>query len=205
MNILRRLTGWVDDFNDKIGVFIRWLVLIMVLFGAGGALVRYFSRGLGISMNLTPLIEAQWYAFSVIFLLGAAYGVNQDAHVRVDVMYARMTAKKRAWIDLGGTVIFLIPFCVMMLYVSFPAVRNSFSVREMSPDPGGLPRYPIKALILVSFALLVLQAVSQMVKQVDVIRGVAEGTPPVGHGVESPGSETEPATEPDAHGTGDAR
>ena len=79
----------------------------------------------------------------------------------------------------------------MMLYVSFPAVRNSFAVREVSPDPGGLPRYPIKALILVSFGLLVLQAVSQILKQVDVIRGVSDGIPGHGgHGPEAPAEAT---------------
>jgi TRAP-type mannitol/chloroaromatic compound transport system permease small subunit len=72
-------------------------------------------------------------------------------------------------IDMAGTILFLIPFSVAMLYVSFPAVRVSWQIREMSPDPGGLPRYPIKALILVSFGLLLLQAFSQLVKQVDVL------------------------------------
>jgi TRAP-type mannitol/chloroaromatic compound transport system permease small subunit len=83
-----------------------------------------------------------------------------------------MSAKTQAWIDMVGTILFLIPFSLLMLYVSYPAVQASWSVREASPDPGGLPRYPIKALILVSFTLLLLQAFSQLVKQVDVIRGV---------------------------------
>jgi TRAP-type mannitol/chloroaromatic compound transport system permease small subunit len=173
MTILRRLIALIDGLNDKIGVIIRWMALVMVLIGAIGAVLRYFSRGLGLALNLTPAIEAQWYLFSVIFLMGAAYGLHHDVHVRVDVMYERLSARARAWIDLAGTLLFLIPFSVLMLYVSFPAVRASFQVREVSPDPGGLPRYPIKALILVSFVLLLLQAVSQIVKQVDVIRGHA--------------------------------
>ena len=146
----------------------------MVFMGAISAVLRYVSRGLGWSLNLTPATEAQWYLFSVIFLMGAAYGLNHDVHVRVDVMYERLSAKGRAWIDLAGTLIFLIPFSILMLYVSYPTVAASFRVREGSPDPGGLPRYPIKALILVSFVLLLLQAVSQIVKQIDVIRGAAE-------------------------------
>lgn len=174
MRLLRRLAALVDGLNDGIGAVIRWMALIMVLIGAVGAVLRYFSRGLGLALNLTPAIEAQWYLFSVIFLMGAAYGLHHDVHVRVDVMYERMSPKVRAWIDLVGTVLFLIPFSILMLYVSFPAVRSSFEVRETSPDPGGLPRYPIKALIIVSFVLLLLQAVSQIVRQVDVIRGVAE-------------------------------
>ena len=173
MQFLRKTSAAIDGLNDVIGVTIRWLTLVMVIIGAVGAVLRYYSRGLGLSMNLTPLVEGQWYAFAVIFLMGAAYGLNKDVHVRVDVMFSRFSEKTRAMIDLVGSVLFLVPFCILMLYVSYPPVMNSWSIREMSPDPGGLPRYPIKALILVSFALLVLQAFSHVVKQVDVIRGVA--------------------------------
>lgn len=172
MRILRRLSELIDSLNDRIGVAIRWLALFMVLVGAISAVVRYFARSQQWTLNLTPATELQWYAFSVIFLLGAAYGLNHDVHVRVDVMYERLSAKTQAWIDLVGTIVFLVPFSLMMLWVSYPAVRSSWQIREQSPDPGGLPRYPIKILIIVSFVLLVLQAISQMVKQIDVIRGV---------------------------------
>ena len=172
MQILRRFTKLIDALNNKIGSVIRWLSLGMVLLGAGTALLRYFSRGLGLSMNLTPATELQWYFFSLIFLLGAAYGLNQNVHVRVDVLYEKLSAKGRAWIDLVGSLLFLLPFSIVMLYVSWPAVRSSFSIREMSPDPGGLPRWPSKIVILVSFVLLLLQGLSQIVKQVDIIRGV---------------------------------
>ena len=90
--------------------------------------------------------------------------------MRVDVLYSRLSRKARAWIDLAGTVLFLIPFCVLMLWVSWPAVRNSWAIHETSPDPGGLPRYPIKTVILLSFALLLLQAFSQLVKQIEALR-----------------------------------
>jgi TRAP-type mannitol/chloroaromatic compound transport system permease small subunit len=174
MRLLRTLANWVDGLNDRIGVAIRWLVLVMVLTGAVSTVARYFSRDLGLTLNLTPATEAQWYLFSAVFLLGSAYGLRHGVHVRVDVLYERLSVRTRAWIDLVGTTLFLIPFSVLMLWVSFPAVRNSWQIRETSPDPGGLPRYPIKALILVSFVLLLLQALSQMVKHIDVIRGEAE-------------------------------
>ena len=138
------LAALIDGLNDKIGAAIRWLTLVMVLVGAETAIVRYSARGLELSLNLTPLTEVQWYLFSLIFLLGAAYGLNHDVHVRVDVLYERLSKKRRALIDLVGTIIFLIPFSLVMLYVSWPAVTNSFSIREISPDPGGLPRWPIK-------------------------------------------------------------
>jgi TRAP-type mannitol/chloroaromatic compound transport system permease small subunit len=178
MRLLRTLASWVDALNDRIGGVIRWLVLVMVVVAAVGAVVRRFSRDLGLSLNMAPVTEAQWYLFSAVFLLGAAYGLRHGVHVRVDVVYERLSAKVRAWIDLIGTVLLLIPFTVLMLWVSWPAVLNSWLIRETSPDPGGLPRYPIKALIIVSFALLLLQALSQVVKHVDTIRGRAETVNP---------------------------
>lgn len=174
MRLLRRLASAVDSLNDLIGSAIRWLVLIMVLIAAGSAVVRYLSRGLGLSLNLVPATEVQWYLFSAVFLLGAAYALRHGVHVRVDVLYERLHPRTQACIDLVGTLLFLVPFTVMMLWVSFPAVRSSWEIREMSPDPGGLPRYPIKALILVAFGLLLLQSLSQIVKLVDAIRGDAE-------------------------------
>jgi TRAP-type mannitol/chloroaromatic compound transport system permease small subunit len=171
MPLLRRLSGLIDALNDRIGATIRWLALIMVLVGAFNAVARYLTRYTGVALSSNAYLDLQWYFFSLIFLLGAAYGLNHDVHVRVDVLYERLGRKARAWIDLAGTALFLVPFSLLMLWVSWPAVRNSWSVREVSPDPGGLPRYPIKAVILVGFALLVLQAFSQAVKQVEVIRG----------------------------------
>jgi TRAP-type mannitol/chloroaromatic compound transport system permease small subunit len=176
MKIPRRLSGFADRLNDLIGVSIRWLTLTMVIVGAMSALLRYFSRGWGLSLNLTPWIELQWYMFSVVFLLGAAYGLRHDVHVRVDILYSRLSERGKAWLDLAGTLLFLVPFSILMLWVSYPAVMRSWSVREVSPDPGGLVRYPVKALILASFVLLLLQAFSQMVKQVDVIRGAVDPT-----------------------------
>ncbi len=168
--MLHRVAASIDELNERIGVCIRWLVLVMVFIRAVGAILRYFSRGLELTLNLTPATEAQWYLFSVIFLLGAAYALRHDVHVRVDVMYERLGPKTRGWINALGTIFFLIPLAIMMLWVTFPAVLTSWQIRETSPDPGGLPRYPIKALILVSFGLLLLQAFSQLMRHVAAIR-----------------------------------
>jgi len=153
MSILSRVARAIDGFNERIGAMIRWLTLVMVLVGAATAVLRYSSRGLGLSFNLTPQTELQWYLFSLIFLLGAAYGLRHDVHVRVDVLYSELNPKKRAWIDLIGHVLFLIPFCIVMLYVSWPAVQNSF-------------------------VLLVGQGYSQILKQVSILRGDGEQQPP---------------------------
>lgn len=176
MRPLLTFAGAVDRLNDAIGGFIRWLALVMVVIGAYNALARYATRFFEVSLSSNALNELQWYLFSIIFLLGAAYGLRHDVHVRVDVLYAKLSDKGRAWIDLLGTVLFLLPFSVLMLWVSFPSVMRSWGIREVSPDPGGLPRYPIKALVLVSFGLLVLQGFAQVVRQVAVLRGVATGT-----------------------------
>lgn len=186
MQILSRFAGAVEGLNDRIGAVLRWMALAMVLIGAYNALARYLTRFVGVPLSSNALNELQWYLFSLIFLLGAAYGLRKDVHVRVDVLFQRLTAKRRAWIDLIGTIVFLLPFAILMLKVSWPVVAASWAVRETSPDPGGLPRYPIKAVVLVSFALLALQAVAHLVRQIEVIRGPDEeptGTtiPQAGH------------------------
>jgi len=180
MAFLKRASSAIDALNDRIGQAIRWLALIMVLVGAYNAIVRWLTRYVGVSLSSNAYLDLQWYFFSLIFLLGAAYGLRHDVHVRVDVLYSKLGTKARAWIDLAGTVLFLLPFSILMLYVSWPAVRNSWAVHETSPDPGGLPRYPIKTVILLSFALLVLQGFSQIVKQVVILRGEGDAAADVG-------------------------
>jgi TRAP-type mannitol/chloroaromatic compound transport system permease small subunit len=193
MRILRSFADAVDGLNQRLGTLLRWLALLMVLMGAYNAVARYLTRYAGVSLSSNALNEAQWYLFSLIFLLGAAYGLKVDAHVRVDVLYGRLSSRAKGWIDLAGTLLFLLPFAVVMLWVAFPVVRNSWSIREVSPDPGGLPRYPIKAVILVSFALLLLQGIAQAVRAVDRIRGEdAEG--------HDAAPEPEPGTEHSAGG-----
>lgn len=166
-----RLAAGIDRFSVWTGRVVRWLTLAMVLIGAFNAVVRYLDRytGLGISSNL--YLELQWYLFSLVFLLGAAYTLQQDRHVRVDVLFGRLSARGQAWINLLGTVLFLLPFCGLMLWATFPFVVNSWELLEQSPDPGGLPRYPIKTVIPLAFVLLAVQGVSLLIRQVAVLRG----------------------------------
>lgn len=165
-----RLADGIDGLNERIGRFTYWLVLLMVLVGAYNALARYMDRYTGLGLSSNSYIELQWYLFSIVFLLGAAYALKHEAHVRVDVLYGRLGPRGQAWINIAGTVLFLIPFCLLMIVVSWPAVMNSWRVLEMSPDPGGLPRYPIKTIIPIAFVLLILQGVSMLVRQVVVLR-----------------------------------
>ena len=190
MSLLRKAAAAIDRMNDGIGTAVVWLSLLMIAFGAYNAVARYATRFVGVNLSSNALNELQWYLFSIVFLLGAAWGLRHDVHVRVDVLYGRLSVRKKAWIDLLGTVLFLIPFCVMMLWVSWPSVARSFAIREVSPDPGGLPRWPIKGLLLVSFFLLLLQGLAVIVRQVDALRTgrppeeprVGSGEPDVRHG-----------------------
>jgi TRAP-type mannitol/chloroaromatic compound transport system permease small subunit len=169
-----RPPAWVraiDRVSELAGGAVLWLVGVMVLVGAFNALARYTSRWTGVNLSSNAYIELQWYLFSLVFLLGASYALKHDAHVRVDVLYGRLGDRGRAWIDLLGTLVFLLPFSVFMLVVSLPSVAASWRVREVSPDPGGLARYPIKTVILAAFVLLILQGIAEAAKRVQVLRG----------------------------------
>jgi TRAP-type mannitol/chloroaromatic compound transport system permease small subunit len=176
-----RLARSIDRLNDWIYAAIRWLVLAMIVVGAYNALARYANRWTDVQLAPNALFDLQWYMFSLVFLLGAAYGLNHDVHVRVDVFYARLRPRVRAWIDLLGTALFVIPFSIVVLVVSWPAVRNSWAIREASSDPGGLVRYPIKTVILVCFVLLLLQGIAVVIEKIALLRageaGVESMTP----------------------------
>jgi TRAP-type mannitol/chloroaromatic compound transport system permease small subunit len=184
MAVLLRIARGIDRTNELVGTAVSWLAVLMVLIGAYNAIVRYLGRYIGFNLSSNAYIEMQWYLFSLLFLLGAAWTLKQDAHVRVDVFYARVSDRARSWINVVGSVLFLIPFCVFVLWVSWPAVRNSWQVREVSPDPGGLVRWPLKAVILVAFVLLLLQALSELVKEIERLRqGAPREAEPHGEGV----------------------
>jgi TRAP-type mannitol/chloroaromatic compound transport system permease small subunit len=152
-----RLTGWI-------GRGVAWLTLLMILIGAFNAIARYLGRYLGVHLSSNAYLELQWYLFSIVFLLGAAYTLREDAHVRVDVLYGRVSSKAQALINMLGSVLLLLPFTLFVLWVSIPVVRASWRIREGSPDPGGLPRYPLKAMLLACFALLALQGVAELIR-----------------------------------------
>lgn len=165
-----RVAATIDRITAGTGRIVGWLAVVMVVLGAFNAIARYLGRFTGRNLSSNAYLEAQWYLFSLIFLLGAAYALQRDAHVRVDVLFARFSDTVRAWINILGTIFLLIPFCIFVLWSSWPAVRNSWSIREVSPDPGGLPRYPLKAVILLCFLLLLLQAVSELIKEIRKLR-----------------------------------
>ena len=171
MSFWLRVARAVDRLNERIGRAVGWMTLLMVLLGAYNAVARYLGRYIGVNLSSNAYIEAQTYLFSLVFLLGAAYTLRRGAHVRVDLLYGRLGARGKAWIDLVGSLVLLLPFAVFCLWISWPSVRNSWAVREVSPDPGGLARYPLKAMILVAFALLILQGIAEAVKSLAILLG----------------------------------
>ena len=201
MQKLLSITKQIDRLNAWIGRAVSWLTLVMILIGAYNAVVRYLGRYIGTNLSSNIYLELQWYLFSVIFLLGAAWTLKEDAHVRVDVLYAKLSKRARRRIDLVGTVLLLFPFSVFVLWTSWPSVMNSLSIREGSPDPGGLPRYPIKLVILVCFVFLLLQGVSELVRLLNETPDEPDGDGGADPDAPSPqapivAAVVEPATEP---------
>ena len=156
MRALLALSRAIDALSEGVGRIIVWLVLVVSLLSAGNALMRYAFR-----YSSNAYLEAQWYLFSLIFLLGGAYALKHNAHVRIDLVYGRLSKRTQAWIDLVGTLLFLIPMSLGVIYLSWDWVANAVAIREMSPDVGGLPR----------FALLALQGLSELIKRLAFLTG----------------------------------
>ena len=171
MNFLKGYIKLIDGLNEKIGIFVAWLTTLLVLNVFYDTVMRYaFNKG-SIGMQ-----EMEWHLFSAIFLIGAAYTLKHNGHVRVDIIYTKLSVRGKAWIDLIGTFAFLIPFCLIVIYATKGFILNSWAVREMSPDPGGLPaRYILKSLIPFGFSLLMLQGIAEAFKSVLIIKGLKTG------------------------------
>ncbi len=167
MKHLLALSSFIDRISAGIGRFLGWLAVLMVLLGVINVVGRYLGAQLGLQLASNALLEAQTYAYNLIFLLGAAHLLLRDGHIRVDVVYSRFNERGRAWMDLLGTVLFLVPFCVLVIWFSIGYVERSWNVLETSPNPGGLPRYPIKTVIVIAFVLLLVQGCSEIIKCVD--------------------------------------
>ena len=166
MHALVAISRLIDALNDRVGRAVAWLVLVAVLVSSGNALFRY-----AFNLSSNAWLEIQWYLFAAVFLLAAGYTLKHDEHVRIDVVSGRLSPRARAWIDVFGTVFFLMPMAVLILYLSWPMFMQSYAGGEISSDAGGLVRWPVKILIPLGFALLALQGVSQLIKRVAYLCG----------------------------------
>jgi len=163
---LLQFSRLIDAVNQRMGAIASWCVLVACLISASNAFSRYT-----ISVSSNAWLEIQWYLFSAMFLLGASYTLKLNGHVRVDVVYANVSRRAQLWIDLLGAIFFMLPATAMLCWLSWPIFYNSFALGEMSTNPGGLIRWPVKLLLPVGFALLTLQGLSQVIKLVAEMSG----------------------------------
>jgi TRAP-type mannitol/chloroaromatic compound transport system permease small subunit len=166
MSFLLSLSRLIDKFNDQIGRLVRWLVLAAVLISAGNAIVRKLF-----DMSSNAMLEIQWYLFAGVFMLGAGYAFLRNVHVRIDFISSKLSKRTNAVIDAAGIVVFLIPLCVILGWLSWPLFYNAWVTGEMSSNAGGLIRWPVLGLIPLGFAILLAQAFSELIKRVAFLRG----------------------------------
>lgn len=166
MGFLLRISRAIDSLNERVGHLVYWLILAAVLVSAGNASVRY-----AFDTSSNAWLELQWYLFSAVFLLAAGYTLLHNEHVRIDVIIGRFPPRVRAWIDLLGGILFLLPMAVVIMVLSWPMVADSYLRHEISSDAGGLLRWPAKLLIPMGFLLLVLQGLSEIVKRAAFLLG----------------------------------
>ncbi len=166
MKKLLALARQIDALSRAAALVAIWLVLICALVSAGNALSRYT-----LDLSSNAWLEMQWYMFGATVLLGAPHLLNKNGHIRVDLFYAKLNDRQRAWLDLGGLIFFLLPFSYFMVLYSWPWFVEAWQINEISANAGGLVRWPVKLLLPLGFGLLILQGLSEIIKRVAALRG----------------------------------
>ena len=169
LRLLNQLSVRLEQFSECTGKLVSWLVLVMVLLVSYDVAMRYFFQSGSVALQ-----EMEWHLFSLIFLFGASYTLKHDDHVRLDLFYKSkfMDDRRRAWVDLFGSIFLLIPFCILIISSAWPFVVQSYIHLEGSPDPGGLPyRWILKASIPLGFTFLLLQGIADIVKNLSTLLG----------------------------------
>ena len=169
MSFFLMISRGIDRLNQSVGFFTTWLILATTLISAGNAIVRK-----AFDQSSNALLEIQWYLFAAVFLLGAGYGLLKNSHVRIDFIFGMLSPRTRNWIDVGGIVLALFPFCFICIYLSWPLFMQAYNTGEMSYNAGGLIRWPVYALVPAGFALLMLQGVSELIKRLAFLFGQGE-------------------------------
>jgi TRAP-type mannitol/chloroaromatic compound transport system permease small subunit len=167
MKVLLGLSRAIDALNEQVGKLTYWLILAAVLISTGNAIVRYaFNR------SSNSWLEIQWYLFSFVFLFCAGYTLLHNQHVRIDVISANLSARGRAWIDVLGTILFLMPMAIAIMWLSWPVFLDAYRSNEVSTNAGGLLVWPGRLMLPIGFFLLVLQGLSELIKRVAFLRGM---------------------------------
>ena len=167
MNALLALSRAIDKLNERIGLTVSWLVLAAVLISAANAIVR---KAFNVSSN--SFLEIQWYLFSVVFLFCAGYTLLRNQHVRIDVIAGRLSPQAQAWIDILGTIFFLMPMAITIMWLSWPVFVQAYQRGEVSTNAGGLLIWPARLLVPIGFFLLVIQGFSELIKRVAFLKGL---------------------------------
>jgi TRAP-type mannitol/chloroaromatic compound transport system permease small subunit len=166
MRPLLAISTAIDQINEKIGYVCNLMVLLACLLSAGNAMIRY-----AFDYSSNGWLEAQWYMFAILVMFGASYTFKRNEHVRVEIFYLFLSERGQLWLDMIGTLFFLIPSCLLLAYLSWPFFMQSYSVGEMSGNAGGLLRWPIKFVIPSGFVMLALQGVSEVIKRIAALKG----------------------------------
>jgi TRAP-type mannitol/chloroaromatic compound transport system permease small subunit len=173
MQALLAVSRGIDRVTAVVGKAVIWLILLAVLVSAGNAISRKLF-----DLSSNAWLELQWYLFGAAFMGAAAYTLQQNEHIRIDVFYASRTRRTQHWIDLLGHILFLLPFAVLMAWLLWPYTIQAFRSGEISSNSGGLIIWPARAILLVGFILLVFQALAEIVKKIAVMRGLMEDPHP---------------------------
>ena len=169
MALLLKLSQLIDWLIERVGKGTFWLVLIMTAISAGNAVVRF-----AFNYSSNGLLEIQWYLFAAVFLLCAPYTLQMNEHVRIDVLSGKLSPRGLAVIDIIGTLFFLLPMVILVLWLSLPLVAESYRINEMSANAGGLIRWPVKILLPIGFSLLALQGLSELIKRFAFLNGMID-------------------------------
>ncbi len=166
----------IDKINREIGKKVAWLILLAVIVATVNAIVRKVF-----SVSSNAWLELQWVLFGTVFLLCAAWTLQVKEHIRIDIVNSMLPKRVQQWIDLIGHTLFLMPFCLLMIYHSWPFFTRSYAVNEQSLSAGGLPQWPAKGLVIIGFILLAFQGVSEIIKQIAIMRGKLDDDSSRGH------------------------
>jgi TRAP-type mannitol/chloroaromatic compound transport system permease small subunit len=167
VKILLTLSRLIDALNEVVGRLTYWLVLVAVLVSAGNATIRYTFN-----MSSNAWLEIQWYLFSAVFLFCAGYTLLHNQHIRIDVVTGRLSRRAQAWIDILGTLLFLMPMALTILWLSWPVFVDAYQRHEVSTNAGGLIIWPARLMVPIGFLLLVLQGISELIKRIAFLRGM---------------------------------
>jgi TRAP-type mannitol/chloroaromatic compound transport system permease small subunit len=167
MNLLLTISRAIDWLNERIGRLVLWLVLAMVLVSSANAVSRYL-----LNKSSNAFLELQWYLFAIVFLLCSGYTLLHNEHIRIDVVSSRFSTRTRMWIDVFGTLFFLLPMSLFIMWLSWPVFMNAWVSGETSSNAGGLIRWPARLLVPLGFFLLSLQGISELIKRIAFLRGL---------------------------------